>query len=140
MTPGKGEPEALPNYDDVPGVEPSKGGEGWNPELPKVKFEGLLGKQLVFLEISDKRESSFGTPDNPKYYLLARAVCPGKALTGELEDETVVVEAGAEFTTSVGRVRILDQLDAATLPSKGAVSKGSKSSGGFDIWELEPWN
>lgn len=136
----KGEVEGVPKYDDVQNIEPSKGGEGWNPELPKVKFEGLLGKQLVFLEISDKRESSFGTPDSPKFYLLARAVCPGKALSGELEDETVVVDAGAEFTTSVGRVRIFDQLSAATFPSKGAVSKGSKSSGGFDIWELEPWS
>ena len=69
-----------------------------------------------------------------------RCVCPGKALTGELDDESVVVDKGAEFTTSTGRVRVVEQIDKATLPTKGTVSKGSKSSGGFDIWELVPWS
>ncbi len=135
----KPEVEAQPNYDDVPAVAEAEGGAGWHPELPRVEFTGLLGKQLVFLE-TEERESSYSTPEKPKTYTIMRAVCPGKALTGIFEDESVVVDAGAEFTASTGRVRVCEQLDKATLPSKGEVSKGNKSSGGFDIWELVPWS
>lgn len=128
--------EGVPDYEEAGQIQASEGGEGWHPELPRVKFEGLLGKDLVFLEI-EKRQSTY---DEAKQYGLIRCVCPGKALSGELDDESVVVDKGAEFTTSTGRVRVVEQIDKATLPTKGTVSKGSKSSGGFDIWELVPWS
>ena len=48
-------PEGVPNWDDAGAIQASEGGEGWHPELPRVKFEGLLGKDLVFLEI-EKRQ------------------------------------------------------------------------------------
>ena len=129
-------PEGVPDYDDAGSIQASEGGEGWHPELPRVDFTGLLGKKLVFLEI-EKRQSTY---DETKQYGLIRCVCPGKALTGELDDESVVVDKGAEFTSSTGRVRVVEQLDKADLPTKGEVTKGSKSSGGFDIWELVPWS
>ncbi|KKM22431.1 hypothetical protein LCGC14_1625390 [marine sediment metagenome] len=134
------EEEAVPSYEDAGGIEPSTGGDGWHAELPRVDFKGLLGQNLVFIEI-DVRASDFkGADGQDKQYALARCTCPDGELKGTLEDESVTLDAGDEFTCSTGRVRIVEQLRKAALPVKGTPTKGSQSKKGFDIWELVPWS
>lgn len=134
----------VPDIEHAPSIEPAEGGEGWHSELPRVKFDAFLGKQITILEV-EWRDSSFGQSEEEgpkKQYALLRVVCPDSVPGTEQLDEgekALIVDGGTEVTTSTGRVRVCDQIRKAhTLPVKGEVAIGGKTSGGFDIWELRP--
>ena len=134
-------PEEVPDIASAPSIAPPSGGEGWHADLPRVKFEALLGKVVTILEV-EWRDSSFG--EKPKYALL-RVQCPstlpGVLVDDEGDEEALIVDAGAEVTTSTGRMRICEQIRKAEgsesgLPVKGEVVVAGKTKAGFDIWEL----
>ncbi len=135
----------VPNIDDAPSIEPASGGEAFHSELPRVKFEAFLGKVITIREV-DWRDSTFVPKDEsaPKrQYALMVVQCPDKVpgvnVSDDGDESPIIVEPGAEVTTSTGRVRICDQIrKAVTLPVKGEVAIAGKTSGGFDIWELRP--
>lgn len=140
-------PEEVPDIASAPSIAPPSAGEGWHSDLPRVKFEAFLGKVITILE-ADWRDSSFQTGDEnrkkPQYALL-RVQCPstlpGVLVDDKGDEEALIVEAGAEVTTSTGRIRICEQIRKAQsseqgLPVKGEVVQAGKTKGGFDIWEL----
>ena len=140
-------PEEVPDIASAPSIAPPSGGEGWHSDLPRVKFEALLGKVVTILEV-EWRDSSFKTSDDERQkpqYALLRVQCPstlpGVLVDDEGDEEALIVDAGAEVTTSTGRMRVCEQIRKAEgsesgLPVKGEVVVAGKTKAGFDIWEL----
>ena len=130
---------AIPDYDEAAEVPQSEGGEGWHPDLPRVKFEVLLGKRILVDEV-EFRDSEYDEPQEGKphkQYALIRFRPADKSVPGEFEEDSVVVEAGDEATTSCGGVRVVDQLRRTeTFPAKTEVAR-EKTKKGYQLWVLK---
>lgn len=132
--------EAVPSYDDVPSIPAASGGEGWHPDLPRVKWDALLGVAILIEEF-DLRDSTFNVSEDPnvekKKYALVRFRTIDKAVPGTFEDGAVVVTINEEATTGIGGVRVIDQLKKVQrFPTKGRVGR-EKTRGGRPIWQLD---
>ena len=106
----------IPDYDNAPQIEGSGGGEGWHSDLPRVKFEKLIGHAVMFDEVSF-RDSEYG---EDKQYVVAMVRVNDADVEGEQDGSLVKVKAGESCTTSTGGGKIVDDLKAVKdWPARG---------------------
>ena len=128
----------APDYANLPGPADASGGEALWPDLPRAKFEALMGKALVFLE------ASFRASD-PKYgkdgteFAVVRVTSPDAIVSGvDTEGAPVTIAAGDEFTTSTGGVRVVEQLRNTTEFPFASTPGREQTQGGRTIYTLLP--
>lgn len=131
----------VPDYDSAPGIMPpgEGGGEGWHPDVARVKSEALYGRTIGIEEV-DYRDSAY--QPGTQYALILFSPLD-KAVKGEVLDDDgdptpTKVEVGQRATALIGSQRAVDQLrKTETFPVRAQVGRHTTQNN-RQVLEFQP--